>query len=58
MDQEIADYFKQIYQRPAHMVREPGGLLNIRKSANDSEAEDQVMRDEEEKMVVEETMAG
>ena len=26
VDQEIADYFKQIYKRPTHMVREPGGL--------------------------------
>jgi hypothetical protein len=26
VDQEIADYFKQIYKRPAHMVRELGGL--------------------------------
>ena len=25
VDQEIANYFKQIYRRPAHMVREPGG---------------------------------
>ena len=26
VDREIADYFKQIYKRPTHMVREPGGL--------------------------------
>ena len=26
VDQEIADYFKQIYKRPAHMVRKLGGL--------------------------------
>ena len=26
VDAEIADYFKHIYQRPAHLVREPGGL--------------------------------
>ena len=26
VDAEIADYFKQIYKRPAHLVREPGGL--------------------------------
>ena len=25
VDAEIADYFKQIYKRPAHLVREPGG---------------------------------
>ena len=25
VDQEIADYFKQVYRRPAHMLREPGG---------------------------------
>ena len=25
VDQEIADYFKQVYKRPAHMVREPVG---------------------------------
>ncbi len=27
VDQEIADYFKQIYKRPTHMVREPGGIV-------------------------------
>ena len=26
VDREIADYFKQIYKRPTHMVRKPGGL--------------------------------
>ena len=26
VDAEIADYFKQIYKRPAHLVREPGGI--------------------------------
>ncbi len=33
VDKEIADYFKQIYQRPAHMVRKPGGLANGSQSA-------------------------
>ena len=28
VDQEIADFFKQVYKRPAHMVREPGELAN------------------------------
>ena len=28
VDQEIADYFKHVYKRPVHMVREPGGLAN------------------------------
>ena len=28
VDQEIADYFKQVYKRPAHMARDPGGLAN------------------------------
>ena len=26
VDAEIADYFKQMYKRLAHLVREPGGL--------------------------------
>ena len=55
MDQEIADYFKQIYKRPTHMVREPGGTVIASYSSNGPEVyEDKVMRDEEEKMVVEE----
>ena len=29
VDQEIADYFKQIYKRPENMEREPGGLANV-----------------------------
>ena len=41
------------------MVREPGGLAFANYSAIGSEVnEDQVMQDAEEKMVVEETMAG
>ena len=28
VDQEIADYFKQVYKRPAHMMRELEGLAN------------------------------
>jgi hypothetical protein len=56
VDAEIADYFKQIYKRPTHIVRETGGMAYASQSLNASEVnEDQVMRDEEEKMVVEES---
>ena len=49
VDQEIADYFKQIYKRPTHMVRELGGLASANQSVNGSEInEDQVMLDEED----------
>jgi len=28
VDQEIAEYFRQVYKRPVNMVREHGGLAN------------------------------